>query len=366
MSIKNQYRPQSVTHPGFILEEKLAEIGMSKKEFAVRTQKPEKTISQVVNQISSITPDMAVLFENVLKIPASFWLKLQIKHDEAVAREKVVNICDASEAWARRLPYAHIAKDGWVPPTRKVEEKVRNALNFFGISSYKAWEDIYLKQELKVAFRISLAHMKEPEAISVWLRMGELQAAEKQVAEYCPNSFVDALEKAKHLMFKHPSDFFSQLEKLCADSGVKLVYTPCLPKAPISGCTRWIDGTPVMQLSGRYKTNDKFWFTFFHEAGHILKHGKKDIFLEDTSNGHDTDKEREADEFAAEMLLPKAQEEEILKYLDFSIPKIKFWSRKFNVHPAIIVGRLLHNKTITYPAPNGLHNFFVPIELKDN
>ena len=73
----------------------------------------------------------------------------------------------------------------------------------------------------------------------------------------------------------------SNLQRLCAECGIKLLYTECLPKAPISGATRWIQNVPCIQLSGRYKSQDRFWFTFFHEIGHILLHGKKDIFLED-------------------------------------------------------------------------------------
>ena len=65
-----------VFHPGVTLEEKLEEMGMSIKEFAIRTSKPEKTIIAVIRGRSSITTEMAVSFENVTKIPASFWSNL--------------------------------------------------------------------------------------------------------------------------------------------------------------------------------------------------------------------------------------------------------------------------------------------------
>ena len=64
---KNQYIPQVVFHPGETLAEKLKEMGMGPKEFAVRTGKPEKTISEILNSKSSITPEMAVQFESVTK-----------------------------------------------------------------------------------------------------------------------------------------------------------------------------------------------------------------------------------------------------------------------------------------------------------
>jgi len=85
---KNQYIPQVVFHPGETLAEKLEEMGMGPKEFAVRTGKPEKTISEILNSKSSITPEMAVQFESVTKIPARFWLNRQRSYDEYMARKK--------------------------------------------------------------------------------------------------------------------------------------------------------------------------------------------------------------------------------------------------------------------------------------
>ncbi|VAW51008.1 Antitoxin HigA / unknown domain [hydrothermal vent metagenome] len=65
-----------------------------------------------------------------------------------------------------------------------------------------------------------------------------------------------------------------------------------------SGATRWISANKVViQISLRYKTDDHLWFIFFHEAGHILLHGKKELFLEGT-NGLDEKKENEANVFA--------------------------------------------------------------------
>jgi len=88
MAKQNQYLPQSVPHPGETLAEKLEEMGMRPKEFALRTRMPEKTVTAILKGDSSITPDMAVQFENVAKIPAHFWMNHQRGYDEYVARKK--------------------------------------------------------------------------------------------------------------------------------------------------------------------------------------------------------------------------------------------------------------------------------------
>jgi addiction module HigA family antidote len=97
MSKPNQYFPQSVAHAGETLEEKLNELKMSPKEFALRTGKPEKIITAILKGESAITPDMAVLFESVLKIPARFWLNAQQKYDEYIAKEKRKSVFEEEE-----------------------------------------------------------------------------------------------------------------------------------------------------------------------------------------------------------------------------------------------------------------------------
>lgn len=337
------------SHPGTTLSEKLDEMGMSIKEFAVRTSKPEKTIFSVINGKSSITPDMAIAFENVTKIPAHFWLNRQRIYDERVARERhEVQLTEACD-WARSFPFSEMVKLGWVEATRTIEERVKSLFSFFQINSVKAWEDYYCNQQLKIAFRISLSGTKNPFAISAWLRQGELQASMRHASKYSEQKLRAAFPEMKSLLREQPHDFAGKLQKVCEEAGVKLLYTPCLPKAPINGSTRWLSDTPCIQLTGRYKRNDIFWFTFFHEVGHLLLHGKKDVFLEDIDyEGKETEKEREADAFASKILLSESEENEIIENGDFSIQAICHYAEKFDTHPGIIVGRLQHRKKVPY------------------
>ncbi len=359
---ENQYIAPVAFHPGETLAEKLKEMGMGPKEFAIRTDKPEKTISEIINGKSSITPDMAVQFESVTKIPAHFWLNKQRSYDEYLARKKRDSIIESSAEWTRKFPVTDMIKKGWLAVSNTMEEKTTALLSFFGVSSADAWNNYYLNQQLKVEFRISLAHTSEPYAISAWLRKGELQAAELSPNAYSELAFKKVLPKIKSLMAEQPDNFFEELQQLCLSAGVKIVYTPCLPKAPINGSTRWINGSPLIQLSGRYRRNDIFWFTFFHEAGHIILHGKKDIFLENVADYSDynEEKEKEADDFAVKWTLTEEEEKEILQKGMFSEEDIVNFAKKFNTHPAIIIGRLQHNHLISYSTGK---NFLKKIDL---
>lgn len=355
MATLKKFVPPVEFHPGITLSEKLKEMGMSVKEFAVRTSKPEKTIFAVIGGKSSVTSDMAVAFESVTKIPAHFWLNIQRGYDEYIARQKREEQLSSAFEWARSFPLAKMMEFGWIPVVKTVEEKVKALLSFFQVSTEKAWEDYYLNQQLKVAFRISLNNTKEPHAISAWLRQGEIQAAEMGVNEFSEKALREAIPVMKELCVRQPADFAHALQKECAKVGVKLVYTPCLPKAPINGSTRWINDVPCIQMTDRHKRNDVFWFTFFHELGHILLHGKKDIFLEDIEYADkQKEKEEEADVFSFRILLSQAAENEITRNGKFSEAAIRNYAEKFNVHPGIIVGRLQHKKYISFTALSDL------------
>lgn len=361
MATSKKFVPPVAFHPGKTLSAKLEEMGMGVKEFAVRTSKPEKTIFAVISGKSSVTSDMAVAFESVTKIPAHFWLNKQRAFDEYVARQKREEQLVLAYEWVRMFPLKSMSQMGWIENMKSMEDKVKSLFSYFQVSTVKAWQDYYMNQQLKVAFRISLTNTKEPYAISAWLRRGEIQASEMQVKEYSEKRLRELIPIMKGLCSEHPEDFSTKLQEVCAEAGVKLIYTPCLPKAPINGSTRWINDTPCIQVTGRHKRNDIFWFSFFHELGHILLHGKKDIFLEDIEySDKQLEKEAEADLFASKILLSQAEENEIIESNDFSIKSICNFAKKFNVHPAIIVGRLQHKKIIPFTKDT---NLFEKIDL---
>lgn len=90
MSPINLYKPDVVFHPATTLNEKLQEMGMSRKEFALRTGKPERTIIAVLKEESSVTPEMSILFEKVTQIPAQFWIDKQARFNEYIARKNTL------------------------------------------------------------------------------------------------------------------------------------------------------------------------------------------------------------------------------------------------------------------------------------
>ena len=313
MPKENQYIPSIVFHPGETLGEKLEELNMGPKEFALRSGKPEKTIIAILHGKSAITPDMAVQFENVTKIPANFWMNHQRSFDEFQARLKRQAVIEAATGWAKQFPLSDMITKGWLPERSTIEEKTMELLAFFGFSNHNAWEEYYFYQQLKVAFRISLAQTKEPFAISAWLRRGELQAANLNANKFSEKKFIAALQKLKSISSNPLKDSFQFVQTICLEAGVKVTYTPCIANVPIHGATRWLNDTPLIQLCAQNHPIDHFWFTFFHAAGHILLHGKKEIFLENLDYADkNMGKEQEADEFARKWMMLEDEEAELI------------------------------------------------------
>jgi|WetSurMetagenome_2_1015567.scaffolds.fasta_scaffold76649_2 HTH-type transcriptional regulator / antitoxin HigA len=349
MKKTNEYYPESVPHPGIDLNEKLEEINMGPKEFSIRTGKPEKTVSAILKGNSSITPDMAVQFEKVLNIPARFWLQRQYHFNEYIARIKEFSNIQKEIPYLKNFPIKDMIRLMWISDADNKNELVLQLLAFFGLASFKNWENYYLKRKLKVKFRISLKHENNPYAVSVWLRKGELQALEMKTEKYSPKKLNKILPDLKNIMVKNPNNIFDEIQYLCQNAGVKVIFTHCLPKAPLNGVTRWIGENPIIQLSDRYKRYDIFWFTFFHEIGHLLLHGKKDIFIETINSSLKKDnKEKEADEFAINCTLTSEEEKEILKKENLNYDDIFNFAKKFNTHHSIIIGRLQHRGFINH------------------
>ena len=347
----SEYRPAIVFHPGEVLKEKLQELGLGIKEFAVRTGKPEQTISNVLNEKSSITPEMAVLFEAVTQIPASFWQNKQARYDEYLAKQKRAQALASATEWAKKFPYAKMASAGWVTATRKPIEKAEQLLSFFGIAVKEAWDEYFFNKRLAAHFRISLHGTKDPYALSAWIRQGERLASQQEVPAYDAKKLKKALPLIKSIMTTGAPDFWQQVVVVLNSVGVKVVCVPCLPKVSASGVSRWINNSPIIQVSDRMKRYDIFWFSLWHEIGHILKHGTKYISVENVEyDDRDMEVENEANAFAAEWIFAEEEEQQFVALGDFSRSVIIRFAAQVHTHPSLIAGRLVHKGYLTTQA----------------
>lgn len=327
--------------PGDNIQEHIEAIGMSQAELAERLGWPVPKLNGLIKGKAPITKETATKLEYVLDVPASFLLNLERAYQDKLLEIEQMEHLGQFQEWVSGFPLPAMKKLGIIPDTRDKTEIKDGLLKFFRIASPARWSSIY--KDSSLAFKVDLRHTAEPKAISVWLRLGELQADKIKVTAFDKKALRNCLGQTQDIAYKHSDTWLEELQALCASCGVALVYTPRIAKAPIYGAARWIknNSVPLIQITDRQKDYNAFWYTFYHELAHILYHGKKEIFTEGIDKIKlDKEKEDEADAFAARMLLSEKERNELFQYPKFDRELILQLSQKFKKHPGIIVAQV--------------------------
>lgn len=336
-----------LSKPGDTILETLEHIKMNQVELAERMGKTPSKINDLISGKEPISLNTAFQLEKVLGIDAQFWLNREMLYREKLSRLEQDEALEECNDWLRMQPIKELKACGYIKAKNIGSTMAEECLKFYGVAAPAQWESLYVDQYISASFRKSDAHKSTLGGFAAFLRIGEIEMRKCKLDPYNKVDFKRALIAIRDLIRPHPEDFALRLQQLCANAGVAVVYTICISKAPVSGVVRWIGGNPLIQLTDRYKSNDHFWFSFFHEAGHILLHGKKDVFVENlTEFEGDSRKEIEADNFASKFLLPVDFTNELPDII--TEKEIRKIARKYNTHPAIVLGHLQHIKKLPY------------------
>jgi HTH-type transcriptional regulator/antitoxin HigA len=249
-----------------------------------------------------------------------------------------------------------LKKFGVLPSIKDKETIAEQLLQFFGVPTPEQWQQYY---DLRSAhFRKSPAFADNLPHIASWLKIGEIKASEIEVTPFDKDVFKTNLDNIRRFTLNKRNEFEPEMKRLCAMSGVILVFVPEFKKTHISGATRWLtQDKSMIIMSLRYKTNDHFWFTFFHEAAHILLHGKKDTFIDDLK-GFQSKEEDEANRYSRNMLIPESEYQRFVSEHSFYRDNIISFAEKIQIHTGIVVGRLQHDNRIDYKWHNDLKEKF--------
>lgn len=351
--ILNHYRPAAVSPPGSTIADLLEEHGIRQTELATRMGVTPKFVNELIAGKASLTPETALGLERALGTPAGFWLAREAHFQEAQARAEEAPALETLVPWLSKLPYREMMEFGWIPKTTDKVEIVSNCLSYFGVASATAWQEQYIDKTARAAYRMSAKAVSNEGAVAAWLRAGERAGAQIDCAPFDRESFLDAVQWARTLTIVHePADFLPQLVARFAACGVAVVVARSPRHCPISGAVRWQTPTrALVQLSFKYLRNDSFWFSFFHECGHIALHGKKMLYLE--SDKMEGDDEKQADRFAADKLIPPTDWQSF-NPLRITAAHIVDFSAKVGVAPGIVLGRLQNEGRVPWSRFNHL------------
>ena len=222
-------------------------------------------------------------------------------------------------------------------------KRCRALLNFFGVADPDALEEVWLQPAM---YRRSQAFQTDAGALASWLRIAELRAAEIRTAPYDADAIRAALPKMRALSRLPGIDWIEPLTELCASTGIALVIVKELPGCRVNGATMWISPDKAMiALSLRHRRNDIFWFTLFHELAHLLRHSKREMFVDGTGT-IDAELEADADAFASRSLISpeSATRLPLLKTLE----DVRDLASTIGVADGIVVGRMQHDGLIPH------------------
>ena len=351
-TVTYSYEPDYAVSPGQVLEEHLDAREMSHAEFARRCGRSAKLISDIISGKAPVEPRTALQFEKVLGMDASVWLGIESDYQLHQAREAEKQRALEALEWADEFPINELVKRKAIDKPSSVAEKVSALLTFFGVASVDAWEQKHARAQ--VSYRHSPSFKSNQYALATWLRLGELKAERIECASYKEQVFKRALSSIRKLTAAQSIEVLSDAEKLCAESGVALTVVKPLTRTALSGAARWL--TPqkaLIQLSARHLRDDQLWFSFFHEAAHIVLHGKKLVFVHE-GNVQTTAEDAEANQWAAKFLVPNSNWARFVASSEFSQHAVLRFAREQGIAPGIVVGRLQHEKKIHWSHLNDL------------
>lgn len=349
---------RDLSPPGEILEEALKERGMAHAELARRTGLSEKHVSQLVNARVPLSMDVALLLERVLGVPAHVWNQLEFNYRTELKRKERAASLSQYAAWARQFPVRAMIECGYLEEMgRKIEDRIEALLDFFAVTSPDSWTEQW--NYATARFRQSPSFKPSFPALTAWLRQGEIETQAIRCDRFDGARFSASLQEVRALTTEAPEVFVPKLVDLCAAAGVAVALVPALPRLAVGGVTRWVapDKAAIL-LSLRHKSDDQLWFSFFHEAYHVLQHKTKTIHIHATKHPDDDPHEVRANRFARDILIPPADHDRLAASVPLRLSQIERFAAEIGVAPGIVVGRLQFEGVLPYTHGNGLKRRF--------
>jgi len=336
MSYNKQLFMENLIHPWITLNEILNSILMTQKELALRVWVTTKHINWIVKWKDSITADIALKLEKVLKVSAWFWNNLQKSYDEDFVRLQEKELLKNEESEVSKYTcYKELVNFGLVENTRKKSDKLLSLLKFFSVSSLSRLWNLE-----EMAFRKYENKSFSEENFISWLRVWDIIWNDIDVEVFTKQKLKYIIPELKQLTKQEKIDI-KYLQNLFAKVWIRFVFVKWFEKNPVVGLTKKYKWRPFIQISDRHKKADIFWFTLFHEIGHILLHlsSEESIFIdywEKSSNKI----EQEADYFAQKNLINLDIYNSEIKEKNISISKI---AESSNIWTSVVAWRIAHD-----------------------
>lgn len=337
MSNYIEYKDKVAFHPGYYIKEIIDDSGLTQADFAKRLGTTPKNISILVRGEQSLSVDIANKLSRMLGTSIAYWLNLQQKYDELTAEFIRLQELEKERETFKLIDYGYFRKYyGFPDLSRKVDDQIELVRKHLSVASLA----VLGERDLAVDFRSFKENLSYSNIVNsnVMLQIAINETLEKKMARYDKKKFEESVEYVLSLTRDH-EDFLPRVKEAFEKAGVSLVVLPNIKNSGISGATKRVDGKVMILVNDRRHYEDTFWFTLFHEIGHVLS---GDL-------GASSEKETEVDDYAQRMLIPEEKYHDfILTNNTFDEECIKEFADDIDRDPGIVLGRLLIEKRVNY------------------
>lgn len=341
MSNYIEYDDKIAFHPGYYIKEIVEDSGLTQEDFAKRLDTTPKNLSLLIRGEQSLSIDIAMKLSRMIGTSVSYWLNLQNAYDALIAEFKSKEELVQERVIFSFLDYKYFREHFGLPDLpRKIDEQIVYVRNFLNVSTLT----VLKKRDMAVNFRSATGELAEANIIkaNIMVQIATNIALKTEASKFNKTLFEEAVRYALTLTKNH-STFYPLIREAFAKAGVIFVILPNISGSKINGATKKVGNNIMLMVNDRRLNSDTFWFTLFHEIGHIMN-GDYGISF-DAESG---EQEEIADKYAENMLIPCELYRKFIEENRFDVQSISIFAKKIDRDPGIVLGRLLNDGKVAY------------------
>lgn len=250
---------------------------------------------------------------------------------------------DLRDLECEKFPLKEMAKRGWIPGAGKSSAEFKERAEEIVREFLRPLRSCGIQPGLlRPRQHVRSGSAMDQYALLAWCVRVISLAQGQQVASYKPGTI--RADYMQHLVSLSYLDSGPRLAReFLGKAGIHLIVLRHLPRTHLDGASMMLStGNPVVALTTRYDRLDNFWFTLCHELAHVRLHfdDQKDACFVDDLDFEAEGREREADEFAQDALIPADVWQTAAARVERTPIAVRSLSSTLRVHPAIIAGRI--------------------------
>lgn len=336
-----EYNDTIAFHPGYYINEIVDESGLTQEDFAKRLDTTPKNLSLLIRGEQSLSIDMAMKLSRMIGTSVNYWLNLQNAYDALIAEFKSEEELAKERKVFEYFDYKFFRDNYGLPDLpRKKDEQIKEVRRFLNVATLT----VLCKRDMAVSFKSSTEGLTESSTIkaNAMVQIATNKALKIDAPKFNKKKFEEAVKYALTLTRNH-EEFYPLIRNAFLESGVIFIILPNITGSKTNGATKKVGDNIMLMVNDRRLNADSFWFTLFHEIGHIINGDYGISFEKETGAQEDA-----ADKFSEDCLIPSEQYKEFIERAQFDLQSIRYFAKKINRDPGIVLGRLQYDGKVDY------------------